>query len=198
MQQPPGYPPPPGPSGYGYPPPQQPYGAPPGPGGPQFPYGAPPPPMGGGGGAPPKQGLSTAAIILIVLVSVIVLGGGGCMMCLCLGVKGVSDQNDADRQNARNVAITELLSAYKANEVRADGIYKGKWIKIQGGQVDEVRSSYVMIGTGKLFEIPEVQCMLKADQLGKAASLTKGRRVVVRGKVQTVLINVLVQDCEIM
>lgn len=155
--------------------------------------------MGGGGGAPPpKQGMSTAAIILIVLVAGIVLLGGGCMMCLCVGVKGASDQDDSDKRGARNVPIAELLNAYRANEVRADNTYKGKWIKLQGGQVDEVRSSYVMIGTGKLFEVPQVQCMLKPDQLGKASGLSKGRRVVVRGKVQMMLINVLVQDCEIL
>lgn len=153
----------------------------------------------GGGAPPPKQGLSTAAIILIVLVGFIVLAGGGCMLCVCIGVKGVSDQNDTDRQNARNVAVTELLNTYKANEVRADSTYKGKWLKLQGGQVDEVRSSSVMIGTGKLLDFWQVQCMLKSDQLGKAGTLTKGRRVVVRGKVQGMLItSVLVQDCEIM
>jgi hypothetical protein len=198
MQQPPGYPPPPGPPGYGYPPPQQPYGAPPG-GGQQFPYGSPPPMGGGGGGAPPpKQGMSTAAIVLIVLVAVIVVVGGTCVTCLCVTVKGGTEQDDADKRSARNVPIADLLNAYKANEVRADSTYKGKWIKLQGGQVDEVRSSYVMIGTGKLFEIPQVQCMLKPDQLGKASGLTKGRRVTVRGKVQMMLINVLVQDCEIL
>jgi hypothetical protein len=157
--------------------------------------------MGGGGGAPPpppKQGLSTAAIVLIVLVAGIVLLGGGCMMCLCIGVKGASDQDDSDKRGARNVSVAELLNAYKANEVRADNTYKGKWLKLQGGQVDEVRSSYVMIGTGKLFEVPQVQCMLKPDQLSKASGLSKGRRVTVRGKVQMMLINVLVQDCEIM
>jgi hypothetical protein len=149
--------------------------------------------------------MSTAAIVLIVLAVIFALGGGGCAVCLCIGAKSVSDQKEQDaldKSRARNVKIDDLLRDYRTNEVRADTQYKGKWIHVVGGQVDEVRrsgdSSYVLIGTGKVFEIPEVQCMLKSDQTGKAASLTKGRHIHVRGKVTGLLLNVLISECEIM
>ncbi|APR76222.1 BclA protein [Minicystis rosea] len=197
---PPGYPPPPGPGGYGAPPPFG--GGPPGPGGPQYPYGSPPPgsPMGGGA-PPPKKGMSTAAIILIVLGVVSALGLGGCLLCVGV-IKGKADdakeQEALDKRRARNVAISELLNTYRTNEVRADQQFKGKWVTVQHGQVDEVRSSYIMIGTGKTLEIPQVQCLLKPDQMSRASSLSKGRHVIVRGKVQGMLLNVLLQDCELL
>lgn len=198
MQPPPGYPP--GPPGYGYPPPPDPYGAP----APQYPYG-PPPPVGGGGfggGAPPpKQGMSVAAIVLIVLAVLCALGGGSCVVCLCVVGKTAQDakeQEDLDRSRARNVRADELLSSYRNNEVRADQMYKNKWVQVMGGQVDDVRSDHVLIGTGKLLEIPEVKCVLKSDQTSKAGALYKGRRVNVRGKVQGLIFHVYVTDCEIM
>ncbi|MFT3773060.1 MAG: hypothetical protein QM820_47370 [Minicystis sp.] len=193
----PGYPPPPGPGGYG-PPPFG--GGPPGPPGPQYPYGAGPPP-GGGGAPPPKKGLSTAAIILIIIAVVMALGGGSCVMCLCVAknsADNAAEQDALDKRRARNVAISELLNTYRTNEVRADQQYKGKWVTVQHGQVDEVRSSYIMVGTGKYLEIPQVQCLLKADQMSKAGGLSKGRKVTIRGKVQGMLLNVLLQECEIL
>jgi hypothetical protein len=168
-------------------------------GGPQFPYGPPPGP--GGAPPPPKKGMSAAAIVLIIFVALLVVGGGGCMACWCYGSNKLSEaneQDDLDRRRARNVSISELLTTYRTNEVRADNQYKGKWITVQGGQVDEVRSSYILVGTGKYLEIPEVQCLLKSDQTSKAASLSKGRRVTVRGKVTGMLVNVMLNECEIL
>jgi len=169
-------------------------------GGPQYPYGTPP---GGpmGGAPPPKKGMSAAAIVLIVLGALTATGLGGCGLCLCVfkdKADQVSEQEDLDKRRARNIGINELLSTYRTNEVRADSLYRGKWITVQGGQVDEVRSSYVLVGTGKYLEIPEVQCLLKGDQISRAASLSKGRRVTVRGKGGGMLINVLLNQCEIL
>jgi hypothetical protein len=82
-------------------------------------------------------------------------------------------------------------------------MYKGKWVHVMGGQVDEVKRGsgdvpYVLVGTGKVLEIPEVQCLLKADQTGKASSLSKGRRVNLRGKVVGLMFNVMMTECELM
>ena len=155
----------------------------------------------GGGAPPPKKGMSTAAIVLIVLAVLCALGGGGCLMVFCVikdKVDDAKEQEALDKRRARNVAIAELLNTYRTNEVRADQQFKGKWVTVQHGQVDEVRSGYVMIGTGKVLEIPQVQCLLKADQLGRASRLSKGRKVIVRGKVQGMLLNVLLQECELL
>jgi hypothetical protein len=205
VQQPPGYPPgPPGPAGYGYPPAP---GYPPA-GGAQYPYGSPgAPPMGGGGAAPPpKKGMSVAAIVLIILVVLIAVFGGGCLVCVCVVGKSDNDakeKSDLDRKNAKNIRLDDLLSAYKTNEVRADTTYKDRYYRVNGGEVDDVRKGisdqmYVTIGTGRLIEIPMVQCMLRSDQTSRASSLSKGRRINVRGKVTGLLLNVILTDCEIL
>jgi hypothetical protein len=145
--------------------------------------------------------MSGATIALIIIAVVLAFGLGGCGLCLCVvkgGADSASEQEQLDKRRARNVPVKDLLDNYRTNEVRADNQYKGKWIVVQGGQVDEVRSSYVTVGTGKYVEMPEVQCLLKADQMSKAGSLSKGRRITVRGKVQGMMLNVILNDCEIM
>jgi len=139
--------------------------------------------------------------VLIILGVVLALGGGGCAVCVCVVVKksdDASEQERLDKRRARNVRIDELLSAYRANEARADGRFKGKWVVVQGGVVDAVHSTYLTIGTGKFLEIPEVQCRLGPDQSSRAAVLSKGHRAIVRGKVQGLVFNVIINDCEIL
>jgi hypothetical protein len=102
---------------------------------------------------------------------------------------------------ADDVDIKDILAEYKDNEVRADGTYKGKRIRVTGkvGDVkkDVLGGMYVTVGTGKAFEIPKLQCTLKKDNLAKAAQLSKGDTVTVKGKVSRLLFNVQVSDCDI-
>jgi hypothetical protein len=186
MQQPPGLP---------APPPDE---------GPRFPVEAP----AGAAGAPalPKKKTSTAKIVLILLLVLVVVPGGSCATCMCLGLRRAQhavEQNDADRRAAKSVPLNELTAAYRAGEAAADVTYKGTWIVVTGGLVDGVRKSagdglYVMVGTGKAMEIPEVQCLLRADQTEKEAALVKGQPVRVRGKVHGLLLNVVLESCEIL
>ena len=100
------------------------------------------------------------------------------------------------------VAIAELLSEYQDNEVRADSRYKGKLVAV-GGTVREVRKDigdrvYVLIGDGHnhdLIEVPQVQAFVAAGQETKAASLSKGDPVAVRGRVDGLSMNVIINDC---
>ena len=101
---------------------------------------------------------------------------------------------------AVTVPLKELLSEYKDNEVRADSKFKGKSIETTG-KVGDVKKgilgdTYVTVGTGKAFEIPMVQCFFGKDQTQKATSLSKGNKVTVRGRVDGLMMNVLVKDCE--
>jgi hypothetical protein len=99
------------------------------------------------------------------------------------------------------VGLTKLLSEYHDNEVRADGQFKGKVIRTAGtvGDVkkDILGAIYVTVGTGKMFEIPVVQCFVRKGEEQRAAALSKGDNVTVRGRVGGLLMNVLVKDCEI-
>jgi curli biogenesis system outer membrane secretion channel CsgG len=101
----------------------------------------------------------------------------------------------------RVLKVTDILSVYKENEVRADQQFKGNLVQITG-KVGEVKKDilddmYVTVGTGARYEIPVVQCMLDEAQAGRAAQLSKGADVTVRGRVDGLLMNVIVRDCKI-
>jgi hypothetical protein len=102
---------------------------------------------------------------------------------------------------AMSVEPKTILADYKDNEVRADGLYKGKQVRITGtvGEVkkDIMGSMYVTVGTGKAFELPIVQCMLEDDQVAKASALKKGGKVTIEGEVTGLMMNVLVRPCSI-
>ena len=105
------------------------------------------------------------------------------------------------RPSPKDVEIRSLLTEYADNEVRADLNFKNHVIQTSG-IVDDVKkdildSVYITVGTGRRFEIPQVQCFIADDQVNKAANLSKGSRVSVRGRVQGLMMNVLVHDCEI-
>jgi hypothetical protein len=103
--------------------------------------------------------------------------------------------------DAKQVEIHKLLAEYTDNEVRADAAFKGKLIQTTG-VVDDVKRDvlntvYVVVGTGKKYEMRQVQCFVDEDNANTVASLTKGRRVTIRGRVKGLMMNVLVEDCEL-
>jgi tRNA_anti-like len=103
--------------------------------------------------------------------------------------------------NAKQVELRTLLAEYTDNEVRADAAFKGKLIQTTG-VVDDVKRDvlntvFVIVGTGKRFEARQVQCFIDEDNAATVASLTKGRRITIRGRVEGLMLNVLVKDCEI-
>ncbi len=63
------------------------------------------------------------------------------------------------------IPVKTLLADYKANEVRADGTYKGKVVQITGVVRDVKRdilgSLYVTVGNGGALEIPVAQCFFE-------------------------------------
>jgi len=194
---PPGAPPP---GGYG-----PPGGAPPG-------YGAPPPsgygPPGYGAppmGPPPKKGMSGAAIVLIVLAVAAALFGGGCLMCVCIGAKAGSDaqaEQERLKANAVSVSAQRLIDDYKANEVRADQTWKGKYVNVNG-VVAEISKGLgdamiVNLNSGRQLEFQTIMCHLDEKYKGRAAGLGKGQNLTVRGKVDgLLLLSVQLHDCEL-
>lgn len=91
-----------------------------------------------------------------------------------------------------------LLADYEANEVGADIKYKGKVLEITG-KVGDIKkdlfdSVYVTVGTGKQWEIREVQAYFGDADIGRAASLTKGQAITIRGRCDGLMMNVQVKD----
>jgi hypothetical protein len=123
---------------------------------------------------------------------------------LACGKKSKSDSSSdspAQAESATPVAATDLMADYKANEVRGDAKWKGKLVRVTGviGDIkkDFMDHPYVTLGSGAPFEIPEIQCSLKDGQEGAAAGLTKGTKGTFRGRVKGLILNVLVDDCEL-
>lgn len=141
----------------------------------------------------------------IALGAIFVLGGG-CVVCV--GAAGnktpkVSEHRPImpEKNTVRTVPLTTLLGDYKDNEIRADGKYKGKTIQVSG-TVDDVKKDilgkpYVTVGSGARFEIPQVQCTGKRSGETDFANLQPGTQVTVQGKVEGLMLNVLLDDCEI-
>jgi hypothetical protein len=107
----------------------------------------------------------------------------------------------ATTASVTTVSLSDLLSDYKGNEVRADGKYKGKTIQVTG-IVDDVKKDitgdpYVTVGSGAAFEIPQVQCTAGSNQTAAFANLNKGQKVTVQGEVDGLMMNVLLSDCVI-
>lgn len=219
--QPPGYPGGPGP-GPGYPgpygPPGQgpggPYGgAPPQPGA----YGAPghhahpghhqqphhvgPPPPGqlppgfvaAGHQAPKKKGKSPWLIIGIVLFS-------SCVVCGGFGAY-LNAQDEKQRATPKEkVSAGEVIEVYTDNELAGDERWKDEWVQING-YVHAIGSDlfdepYVSISSGG-FTFTNVQCSFEDEHQDELHDLSTGDPITVVGKVDGMILNVMVKKCEV-
>jgi hypothetical protein len=104
----------------------------------------------------------------------------------------------ASPEEIMTVPIGTLLADYENNEVGADIKYKGKILRVTGkaGDIkkDILDHIYVTVGTGKQFEIPEVQAFFDDAHTAKAASLKKGQQITVQGRCEGLMMNVLMKD----
>ncbi len=97
------------------------------------------------------------------------------------------------------VSAQQLIGDYAANELAADLKYKGKWVVISGGTVDEVRS-FNRYGAGEYgtsveqnalrlerrsgdYTSPRLYCFFDKDKIGQFATVKKGDAVTLEGRV---------------
>jgi len=112
-----------------------------------------------------------------------------------VGSQESHDESRASAGSLPTVGAPALNSKYKANEVAADEIYKGKTYIIVG-RVSEISKDafgniWVGLDTGEL--LTDVHCSIPDSEKSVAMSLSKGQVVVVRGEIQgMVLMNVMV------
>jgi hypothetical protein len=101
------------------------------------------------------------------------------------------------REDAIEVTAAELVEAYEKNEVQADETYEGQWVEVTGtvGDIkkDITDSVYVTIGKGEQFEVRQVQCFV--DEGVDVTDLSKGDRITMTGRVDGLMMNVLVEEC---
>ncbi len=153
-------------------------------------------------GAPVPKGRPKPKALLFVL------GGLGLLLGTCLiGVvaaavkpSGASGSSPPPAEASRWVDIRKLLAEYGDNEVRADSTFKGRYVLIDGIVSDVKRdllnSIYITIGTGQLIEVPQVQCFFSEAHAAQAAKFSKGSKITVRGRVNGLMGNVIIRDCE--
>ena len=112
-----------------------------------------------------------------------------------------ANKSSTETITAISVSIGDLLSAYKGNEVGADQKYKDKYIQtsglVSGIKKDILDNLYVTIGTGKQFEIPELQAFFLDKYKDQLANLKKGQNLEVICKVEGLMMNILGKKCKI-
>jgi len=110
-----------------------------------------------------------------------------------------SENEAAPEASAMQVDIRQLLGDYEGNEVAADNRYKGNLVEVTGivGDIkkDIMDNLYVTLGTGKQFEIPQVQAFFDDSMNNQLGSLRQGQRLTVVCTIKGLMMNVLGEDC---
>jgi hypothetical protein len=99
------------------------------------------------------------------------------------------------------VNLTNLLSEYRSNEVRADGEFKGHVVQVSGTAREIKKNAldhiYVVVGAGQPYGSPDLHCEVDDWLARKAASYSKGDDITVRGRVRGMILTaVILGDCE--
>ena len=94
-------------------------------------------------------------------------------------------ENKKQMEPELSISATELINAYKENEVKADKMYKGKIVEVNG-IVDAIDSdidnkAVVRLSEGDKFSIQNVSCYIDNDNQDKACELKKGQNVTIVG-----------------
>ena len=116
----------------------------------------------------------------------------------------VSNENSNKKQMEPelNISATELINAYKENEVKADKMYKGKIVEVNG-IVDGIDSdiddkAVVRLSDGDEFSFYNVHCYIDDENQDKACELNKGENVTIIGKADRKVIGLpYIKDCKI-
>ena len=102
---------------------------------------------------------------------------------------------------AISVTAQRLVEDYKANEVAADQKYNDRTLEVTGivGDIkkDILGKIYVVLGSGKQYEVRQVQCFFSDDWADRAARLKKGQRITISGRCTGLMMNVLLDGCVI-
>ena len=110
-------------------------------------------------------------------------------------------QREADlRANAPTLSVGAVVSYYSANEVAGDEALKGKWFKVKGvvervGK-DILGSSYIAFKNEE-DAVRSVQCFFEDSHKSVLIAIQPGQQLTVFGKGQGLMMNVLMEKCEI-
>ena len=114
----------------------------------------------------------------------------------------VSNENKKQMEPELSISATELLNAYEENEVKADKMYKGKIVEVNG-IVDGIDSdiddkAIVRLSDGDEFSFYTVSCRIDDDNQDRACELKKGQNVTIVGVADGEVIGKpYIKDCKI-
>ena len=151
------------------------------------------------------RGMTTTQTVLAVVGGLTLLGCcgfGGCVALVGIGSKQAADQEARDVAGGPAVTIDAdaLHAEYDANEVAADGKYKGKVLEVTG-TVKEVKKGpfggqEVELESSRNQFLSSVDCEFPDSAQGALAKLRKGQRVSIRGKCKGLLVgSVQLDNC---
>lgn len=110
-----------------------------------------------------------------------------------------TEKDIVNESPAIEISASQLYEDYESNGVAADQKYKGKVLRVSG-VVDNIDRDimdkiYVTLKGGEY--IGDIQCFFAEDHVNKAANLSKGQRITVKGKCDGKLMNVMLKGCVI-
>ncbi len=115
------------------------------------------------------------------------------------GSSSSSAPASAPPQEAIKVTALKIVNDYKENGVAADATYKGKIIEVTGTvktiDKDILDTPYIALESYEYAIVDHVQCMFPRSSAAELATVTKGQKITLRGKVLTNMGNILVEDC---
>lgn len=88
-----------------------------------------------------------------------------------------------DNSKVLTISATKLVDAFKANELKANNQYKGKEM-IVTGTVHQISVNFGVVSVdikGEKYGFQNVKALVTKDQEAKAAELTKGQKVKIKG-----------------
>ena len=105
------------------------------------------------------------------------------------------------KREAQTFSADQVVAYYAANEVAGDQALKGKVFKVKGAvdhvSKDLLNKSYVVVKAGEGPSFRNVQCFFDDSHLDELAPLRPGREVVIFGTCKGLMVNVLMEDCEL-
>lgn len=117
-----------------------------------------------------------------------------------------SDARSASSTNtpppeAMKVTAMQIINDYKDNGVAADAKYKNKLVEVSGVvdtiDKDILDTPYIALESYEYAIVDRIQCMFSRSDEAQLASVTKGQKITLRGKVEGKFGNVIIRECQI-
>lgn len=94
---------------------------------------------------------------------------------------------------AFKLSVADLVEAFSNDEVKANGLYAGKVIEVEGALKEMIlNDSTLILLMGDSTQMTGVSCYLQKDQKDKYTNLTRGETVKVKGICNGMLLDVVV------